>query len=102
LFWPILGPAHSRITACEQCAVSHTVRVTGGDIRVALTSGGRAFMATLRFHFALAALGMSTAAAFAANLLPGFQESVAFGGLNTPTAVRFAADGRVFIAEKSG
>ena len=32
----------------------------------------------------------------------GFQESVVFSGLTNPTAVRFAADGRVFVAEKSG
>jgi glucose/arabinose dehydrogenase len=33
---------------------------------------------------------------------PGFQEEVALEGLELPTAVRFAADGRVFVAEKSG
>jgi glucose/arabinose dehydrogenase len=32
----------------------------------------------------------------------GFQETVAFEGLSEPTAVEFAADGRVFVAEKSG
>jgi PKD repeat protein len=31
-----------------------------------------------------------------------FQESIVFSGLNHPTAVRFASDGRVFVAEKSG
>jgi glucose/arabinose dehydrogenase/PKD repeat protein len=34
--------------------------------------------------------------------LPGFQEDIVFSGLTQPTAVRFAADGRVFVAEKSG
>jgi glucose/arabinose dehydrogenase len=38
----------------------------------------------------------------AATLRPGFQESVVFSGLTNPTAVRFAPDGRVFVAEKSG
>ena len=38
----------------------------------------------------------------AAALPPGFTESVAFSGLTNPTAVRFAPDGRVFVAEKSG
>src|SRR5436190_2711982 len=33
---------------------------------------------------------------------PGFTESVAISGLTAPTAVRFAADGRVVVAEKSG
>jgi glucose/arabinose dehydrogenase len=38
----------------------------------------------------------------AATLPSGFQESVVFSGLDHPTAVRFASDGRVFVAEKSG
>ena len=37
-----------------------------------------------------------------ARLAPGFTESVPIGGLTQPTAVRFAPDGRVFVAEKSG
>ncbi|GAA1286252.1 PQQ-dependent sugar dehydrogenase [Saccharothrix xinjiangensis] len=32
----------------------------------------------------------------------GFTDSLAIGGLSSPTAVSFAPDGRVFIAEKSG
>ena len=40
--------------------------------------------------------------AAAATLPPGFQEEVVFSGLTQPTAVRFSADGRVFVAEKSG
>jgi glucose/arabinose dehydrogenase len=35
-------------------------------------------------------------------LLPGFQETTAFTGLDQPTVVRFAADGHVFVAEKRG
>ena len=38
----------------------------------------------------------------AAALPSGFQESVIFSGLTNPTAVRFASDGRIFVAEKSG
>src|SRR5688500_4721900 len=33
---------------------------------------------------------------------PGFQETVALSGLTLPTAVRFAPDGRIFVAEKRG
>src|ERR687896_2258281 len=44
----------------------------------------------------------SVEAAPAATLPPGFQESTAFSGLTNPTVVRFASDGRVFVAEKSG
>ena len=32
----------------------------------------------------------------------GFEETVAFTGLQDPTVVRFAPDGRVFVAEKGG
>ncbi len=44
----------------------------------------------------------STPVAQGATLPPGFQESIAFSGLTEPTVVRFAADGRVFVAEKRG
>ena len=40
--------------------------------------------------------------AYAASLPSGFREVVAFSGLDTPTAVRFSANGRIFVAEKSG
>jgi glucose/arabinose dehydrogenase len=33
---------------------------------------------------------------------PGFTESIVLSGLTNPTVVRFASDGRVFVAEKSG
>lgn len=42
------------------------------------------------------------AGAHAVTLPLQFHESTAIGGLDYPTAVRFAADGRVFVAEKSG
>ena len=38
----------------------------------------------------------------AGRLFPGFSESVPIRGLTEPTAVRFAPDGRIFVAEKSG
>jgi hypothetical protein len=38
----------------------------------------------------------------AVTLPAGFTEKTVFAGLNQPTAVRFASDGRVFVAEKSG
>src|SRR2546428_7767281 len=36
------------------------------------------------------------------SLPAGFSDSAVFTGLTNPTAVRFAADGRVFVAEKRG
>lgn len=35
-------------------------------------------------------------------LAPGFQDKVVFSGLDQPTTLRFAPDGRIFVAEKSG
>ena len=32
----------------------------------------------------------------------GFSDTVVISGLNTPTAVRFASDGRIFVAQKNG
>jgi glucose/arabinose dehydrogenase len=40
--------------------------------------------------------------AVAAALPAGFQETAVWSGLTNPTAIRFAADGRAFVAEKSG
>ena len=42
------------------------------------------------------------ASATAAVLPANFLESVVFSGLDRPTAVRFAGDGRVFVAQKNG
>jgi PKD repeat protein len=51
----------------------------------------------------LAALVVGTAPAAGAATLPaGFREEIAFSGLTNPTVVRFASDGRVFVAEKRG
>ena len=48
------------------------------------------------------AAGVPSAAPAAAAVPAGFSEVVAFRGLVEPTAVRFAPDGRVFVAEKRG
>ena len=38
-----------------------------------------------------------------ASALPaGFSESTVFRGLANPTVLKFSADGRIFVAEKSG
>jgi glucose/arabinose dehydrogenase/PKD repeat protein len=50
----------------------------------------------------IAALVVSPMPAAQSAPLPGFQESTVFAGLTNPTVVRFAADGRVFVAEKRG
>jgi glucose/arabinose dehydrogenase len=54
--------------------------------------------------FVVAALCLLACArlAVAGALPPHFQETTAFSGLVNPTVVKFAPDGRVFVAEKSG
>ena len=47
-------------------------------------------------------LALAAPQAQAAIYPQGFSEHVVFSGLTNPTAVRFASDGRVFVAEKSG
>lgn len=45
---------------------------------------------------------VTAAPANAVTLPAGFQEQVVFSGLNLPTNIEFARDGRVFVAEKGG
>ena len=48
------------------------------------------------------ALAVCPATAGAITVPSGFRDTVAIGGLTNPTSVRFASDGRIFVAEKSG
>src|SRR3712207_4041481 len=50
----------------------------------------------------LSLLALPRTVTHAATLPAGFQEPIVFSGLTQPTAVRFAPDGRVFVAEKRG
>ena len=62
----------------------------------------RALLACAATLLCLATFPGLASRAGAATLPAGFQESVAFSGLDTPTAIEFAPNGRVFVAEKSG
>ena len=50
----------------------------------------------------LAACGACSSALADPALPAGFQDEVVFSGLSKPTAVRFAPNGMVFVAEKNG
>ena len=50
----------------------------------------------------LLASAVYPSAAAGQTLPAGFQQGAVFTGLTQPTAVKFASDGRVFVAEKSG
>ena len=59
----------------------------------------RALVATA----ACATLTLLAAAPASAGVVPpGFEETEAFSGVSNPTVVRFAPDGTVYVAEKSG
>jgi glucose/arabinose dehydrogenase len=67
-----------------------------------LSRAGNGFLA-LVLALAAAALTIAPTAATAEPALPeGFQDSIAIPGIEQPTNFRFAPDGRVFVAEKSG
>ena len=55
-----------------------------------------------RSLLAAAIAGVPATASAAGTEVDGFAEVTAFTGLVNPTAVRFAPDGRVFVAEKRG
>ncbi len=61
---------------------------------------GRAFLVPIAATvvLVLAAPGVAQAATYPV----GFSERTVFSGLTNPSAIRFASDGRVFVAEKSG
>ena len=62
-------------------------------------SWARALVATA----ACATLTLLAAAPASAGVVPpGFEETEAFSGVSNPTVVRFAPDGTVYVAEKSG
>ena len=71
--------------------------ILGSRFRRALEAG-----AALGLIVGLSLAGLASAPPARAALPPGFQESVVFSGLTNPMALRFASDGRVFVAEKSG
>lgn len=50
----------------------------------------------------VALLCVAPTAAPAATYPAGFSERTVFAGVTNPASVRFASDGRVFVAEKSG
>jgi glucose/arabinose dehydrogenase len=59
-------------------------------------------VAATLLRIVIALLLLVPGAAQTATPAPGFQESIVISGLSEPMAVRFASDGRVFVAEKSG
>jgi glucose/arabinose dehydrogenase len=116
---PVRGTTTVTVTVTGFEVTSTTVRVDNASGPVIATSTAKSF------QFGLDSTGLSdgphqllvsseTATGTIADQFPfttansstalpaGFQQSTIFTGLTQPTAVRFASDGRVFVAEKSG
>lgn len=64
--------------------------------------GSRLLAAVTLGVSAITGVVLSAARAEAAPVPSGFQDQTVFRGLTNPTTLRFASDGRVFVAEKSG
>jgi glucose/arabinose dehydrogenase len=62
----------------------------------------RLLLVAIACAFVLGPGERAQAGAAGGSLPPGFQESIVLDGLDAPTTVRFARDGRVFVAEKTG
>ena len=75
--------------------------IATGDPVHNLRSAGMRRMTMIGLVLALV-LGACVSARAATQLPPGFQETTVIDGLAYPTVARFAADGRLFVAEKSG
>ncbi len=90
--YPGVARQRDRLLACALALTSSIVLLLGLAGGAAAKSSGDGFLTGAQ------AQTDATAAALPSN----FQESIVFSGLNHPTAVRFATDGRVFVAEKSG
>jgi glucose/arabinose dehydrogenase len=58
--------------------------------------------AALVFAAVAAAVAIGATPASAGTVPTNFQDSTVFTGLTEPTAIRFASDGRIFVAEKRG
>ena len=57
---------------------------------------------TRLIYFVLAVVALAAAPARAATLPTGFSESLVASGLQSPTAMQFAPDGRLFVCEQGG
>ncbi len=73
-----------------------------GHLRRTTRAAGVGVLALLLVVSACLAVIAQSAAPAAAAPQAGFTDTTAFSGLVNPTAVRFAPDGRVFVAEKRG
>jgi glucose/arabinose dehydrogenase/plastocyanin len=70
--------------------------------RLVGNEGRRAAIVVIALVLPIAAPSLLSVDALAAPVQTGFQEDTVFSGLTQPTAIEFASNGQVFVAEKSG
>src|SRR5215207_10471636 len=85
------------MTLLRSLSFATTVTVAAASLASLLLAGA---CSSERQHHSDGPLGSTRAGATLAT--PGFVETTVFSGLDNPTVVRFAGDGRVFVAEKNG
>ena len=96
------GRSHRRLISVSRTATSlQSFAISRVGRGFSMCHGRLARGLTVAAVCAAASLGAASTAS-AGTLPPGFQETTAFSGLTNPTVVRFAPDGTVFVAEKSG
>jgi glucose/arabinose dehydrogenase len=76
--------------------------VTTGQHRTSRRRRAPSIFLSLLLMFATGVLASAIPSPAQAATPPGFEESTVIDGLTNPTVVRFAADGRIFVAEKRG
>jgi glucose/arabinose dehydrogenase len=99
------GPRRGSAGVHDRLHESARSRGPSPSSRIGAPRSVRTLRASVCLALVLASLttvALQVAPAQAATLPPGFRETVVFSGLTQPTAVRFASDGRVFVAEKRG
>ena len=107
---PAVGYFEYGTTASYGSETSPRVDLGSGADNIALSKRVTGLSPNTEYHFRACQIregakvcGADRTFRTASDSLPaGFEEVIAFQGLTNPTALRFAADGRVFVAERSG
>ncbi len=107
---PAVGYFEYGTTTAYGSETSPRVELGSGADLVALSKRVTGLAPSTTYHFRACQIregakfcGADRTFRTASDKLPaGFEEVIAFEGLSNPTALRFAADGRIFVAERSG
>ena len=96
-----VGVTGYRVERCQGAACSNFVQV-GTPTGTSFNNTGLAPATTYRYRVRAADAVPNLSGYSTVESATTFQESTVFTGLTNPSAIEFAADGRVFVAEKGG